>query len=163
LQFSETSIWCLTDPFEFAGGRTSRFCAKATRQSGHALRSPTAVDTTGSSPAALNAEEASLYFWPVTSGDEAAAACGNRPATKPTKHRPANIATRRDVVDPVTLTPPRYGSRDLRLRAGRSPRRAGLHPTDDRLRVDGVGRRATRAGNDVRSGPDVDPAAVDGP
>jgi hypothetical protein len=58
---------------------------KVTTQSGQAFRSPTAVETTGSNPALLKAEEASLYFWPLTSGDELAAAAGTWPAVRGTR------------------------------------------------------------------------------
>ena len=57
-----------------AGGFFVRWTTLVTMQSGQAFRSPTAVDTTGVNPALLIAEDASLYFCPVTFGIDAAVA-----------------------------------------------------------------------------------------
>ena len=58
----------------FGGCFFVRWTTLVTMQSGQAFRSPTVLETTGVNPALLIAEDASLYFCPVTFGGEAAVA-----------------------------------------------------------------------------------------
>jgi hypothetical protein len=73
-QLSDTRVWLVGEPPLFGGGGTAVSRWLSTMQFDRANRSPTVVDTTGVYPAALNAELASLYFWPTTLGEDFALA-----------------------------------------------------------------------------------------
>ena len=91
-QFSDTSTSLVAEPLLFAGAAMVRCCVRVTTQSGHAFWSPTVVSTTGVKPAPLIALCASLYFCPVTSGDESATATPLPASASAQAQRPALTA-----------------------------------------------------------------------
>jgi hypothetical protein len=71
-QLRDNNVCLVAEPLLFGEAATLLSTCLVTMQSDQDFASPIVVDTTGLKPAALRAALASLYFFPVTVGDELA-------------------------------------------------------------------------------------------